>query len=823
MLPPHALRIAARYRSTHKSWRWVLFACGWLLSLTLDSVLVDSDGFSMLPAFGAWVLTIGWLWGGSWLLCAAGFSILGLIVGLGPPPMLAIPMLITYVAGAAWLRRNHPIIHPLWDGYSVAAVSTVAGIAGLVGALPYAMETLWQYGSSRFDDPMLWLRVCVVPPIATLAWVFFLAPLYRLGDPKVLSEANDNRWGWPRRGMDTLGILGIGAGVALLLALSPPVELWPWALIAAIVMVLAGALAFNLVGGAVGALFGCIGSSLIGNLETATDVTVVSTHLSHMVLVIVGLVAGSFASHARTRQDEWAQNVNRYRSLLDSMPIGFVELDERGFITQANPMAGQIVGCESADLLGHPFDRLALQEVRPDLVDTLGAIRYRRQRAPRFFSQFLYRPDSSARNVQVDWVYQPHDSRRGPVRITALLTDITERRRAIKALRDRERLLAERSNLLRITMDALDHGLAVFGPDHCLAEWNAKFPEMLRLPAPLGRPGTPAIAIFRFLATLGAFGVGVTEAHVSERMNLLLDEPYQDDVHWIGKRHLRFTSHTMPNGGWVWRIEDRTEDVHTYEIEQNRQKMEALGQLASGVAHELNNTLQPIFSLSELGSTNVEENSIAERCFTRITDAAERAEGIVRGVLTFARNAPAASDECRLIPAIHDAVAFVSAGLPAQIRLETQMDDTISADAVARLDQRELGQVITNLITNAADAMDHKGLIELRCRPDILRHTPEGDSTEVCEISVPAVAISVTDSGKGMDHLTRQRIFEPFYTTKGEGHGTGLGLAVAFGIVRNWGGRIDVTSEPGLGSTFTVWVPILMGHSAITANTNNNI
>jgi len=809
-----SLRLAARYRHATRYLRWGLFACGGIATLGMDSLLVDGDGFPMLPSFGVWLLVMGWLWGTEWLAAAVGFSLVAFLLGLGPPLILALPPLLSFTMASLILRNICPVAHPLWGGRYVAISSCVGAFAAILAAIPYAMETVWQFGAHRLNDPMLWLRTLAVPGLSTLAWLFFFGPVYRAVEPKVITSSLTSRWGWPERSSDVLGILGLGLGVAMMLALSPPIEQWPWALIAAILMVLASALIFNLFGGVVCALMGCLGSSLAGGLDFITSIDVANTHMAHSVLIIIGLVAGSFASRARTRQDEWAHNVQRYKELLDSLPIGLVEINERGLITQANPMAGTIVGCEPVDLLGHPFDRLGDKESRDALAETTRAIRYRRQQGARFLSNFLYRPDKTSRDVQVDWVYQSSrkysNNKRGPMRVTALLTDVTDSRRAMRALKEREFQLASRSNLLRITMDSLDHGLAVFRPDNTLTEWNARFPEMLRLPSPLSRRGTPAIAIYRFLATLGAFGVGVTEAQVRERMDLLLTGANQDDIPWIGRQNFRFTSHTMPDGGWVWRVEDRTEDLRLQDVEQNRQKMEALGQLASGVAHELNNTLQPVFSLSELGAAHVGDNAILAKCFARITDAAERAEGIVRGVLTFARNAPVAAENCQLLPAIHDSLALIRAGVSAQIRLDISVDDAIPAEAMAHIDRRELGQVLTNLITNAADAMDHKGTIQVRCRNDILRIMPEGDSPDLCEIRSPAVAISVIDTGKGMDALTRQRIFEPFYTTKGEGHGTGLGLAVAFGLVRDWGGRIDVESEEGLGSSFTVWVPILV-------------
>lgn len=779
------LRSTSVFRSGASARRWLLFFGGFACVAAADAAALGPEGAPLLPGLGAWCLALGWLWGTAWLAAAVAAGAATILLGLAGPDLAAWPPLAAFAVGALVLRVRAVAPPVRWNARGVVEGGCAAALAAVLGALPFAISA---GGPGAVFDPLA----------GALAWLYPLAALYRLAEPRGFPAPPRNRWGWPTRAVD-LAVLGACAFVAA--ALGGYAADGGWPLIGAALVVLVAALAGNLVGGATAAL----AAGLAGGFAEGGGSAAFGLELGNAVLVAVGLVAGGFASRTRERHEEAEHTVGRTRALLESLPIGLVEIDERGVIVQANPMAGAIIGCAAEELLGHPFERLGTAAARPMLAATTRAIRHRRQPEPRFTTAFLFRPDGSSRDVQVDWVYQTPPSGRRPLRVTALVTDVTDRHRALNALRDREHQLAERTDLLRVTMDALDHGLAAFSADDTLNEWNARFPEMLHLPSPLARPGTPAIAIFRFLATLGAFGVGVTEGQVRARMDRLIHPPNADDVPWIGGHHLRFSAHTMADGGWVWRIEDRTEDLRLRDIEQNRQKMEALGQLASGVAHELNNTLQPIFSLSELGLGQAEPESLAARCFARITDAAERAETIVRGVLTFARNAPVPEGDAPIVPALFDAVAFIRAGLPPQVRLEIAVDDGIPEGAAARLDRRELGQVLTNLVTNAADAMEQQGTIQINCRAEVLRYA---DATDAEADSRPALAVAVVDTGKGMDHALKQRIFEPFFTTKDEGHGTGLGLAVAFGIVRNWGGRIDVDSEPGLGSTFTVWIPL---------------
>ena len=767
--------------------RWLPFAVGLVLAGGADALAGTGGTGPAFPAWGAFIACAGWLMGPPALLFACALAACAGIVGL---PGAAAGLQVICFAVAALLLRTGRETLPRREAGTLSRALLAMALAGAVAALPGTAA------AAGGEKKLLVLAAGVLGPVLWLVPLAALLRLARRGPVPV-----PDRWGWPRSaaGRAAIAAFALPAALVTLLPLAAEVRLALAAL-----LVLGGGLVGGVPGGTATALAAAF---CWGAAPPPAEAAALALYGRAAVLLAFGLAAGAFSGRARERQDERIANVRRYRDLIESLPIGLVELDERGLITQANPMAGTIVGCNAAELLGHPFDRLGTWEARPLLAATTRAIRHKRQSEARFTTTFVYRPDGTARDVQVDWVYQRLDDR--PLRVTALFTDVTERRRAMESLRAREHQMAEQSDLLRVTMNALDHGLAAFGPDDSLTEWNSRFPAMLHLPAALSRKGTPAIALFRFIATLGAFGVGVTEAKVRERMNRLLYPPHQDDVPWIGARHLRFTAHTLPDGGWVWRIEDRTEDLRLRDIEQTRQKMEALGQLASGIAHELNNTLQPVFSLSELGVAQVPADTLAARCFLRITDAAQRAESIVRGVLTFARTAPSPSECTLIVPAIKDAVAFIQSGLPSSVRLDLSFAEGVPEGAAARLDRRELGQVLTNLVTNAADAMDSTGTIRVVCAPDMLRRTSaEGPGATAAEVS-PAVALRVIDSGRGMDATVKKRIFEPFFTTKGEGRGTGLGLSVAFGIVRNWKGRIDVDSEPGLGSTFTVHIPLI--------------
>jgi PAS domain S-box-containing protein len=230
------------------------------------------------------------------------------------------------------------------------------------------------------------------------------------------------------------------------------------------------------------------------------------------------------------------------------------------------------------------------------------------------------------------------------------------------------------------------------------------------------------------------------------------------------------------------------------------QKMEAVGQLAGGVAHDFNNILTSIKSYAQLLLADIPASDPRHRDVGEIARAADRAAELTRQLLAFSRRQMLQPRVLDLNRVIVDVERMLQPLMVGDVRLLTELEP---GSAYVEADPGQIQQVLVNLVLNARDAMPRGGTVTIRVAnltagsvPDALA-APPGDW----------VSLSVSDSGTGMDDATRGRVFEPFFTTKEQGQGTGLGLSTAYGIVKQSGGSIAVDSEPGFGSTFTVYLP----------------
>ncbi|MEE4301465.1 MAG: two-component regulator propeller domain-containing protein [Pseudomonadales bacterium] len=249
--------------------------------------------------------------------------------------------------------------------------------------------------------------------------------------------------------------------------------------------------------------------------------------------------------------------------------------------------------------------------------------------------------------------------------------------------------------------------------------------------------------------------------------------------------------------GWLASGLDVTE-VRTLERQlQQTQKMEALGTLASGIAHDFNNTLTAITGFAELARADADDPAQLDDHIDGIEASARRARGMVERILAFGRRSPGARALIGLDQILEEVVGLIRPGLPAGVRLEAE----ISRDVGPVLaDPAELHQVLMNLVTNAIHAMaGHVGAV--RVALDGVTTTGEGGDQESW------ARLAVADEGCGIDRTTLERVFEPFFTTREQGEGTGLGLAVVHRIVTDLGGEIAVDSEPGRGARFEVRLP----------------
>jgi len=239
---------------------------------------------------------------------------------------------------------------------------------------------------------------------------------------------------------------------------------------------------------------------------------------------------------------------------------------------------------------------------------------------------------------------------------------------------------------------------------------------------------------------------------------------------------------------------------------RHSQKMEAVGRLAGGVAHDFNNLLTAIIGYAELISTRVTSNTLAKQNADLIRKAGEQAAALTRQLLAFSRKQLLQPKVIDLNALVVEMEKLLRRVIGERFDLQTHPDAEIGR---VKADPSQIEQVVLNLGVNARDAMPTGGELIIRTANERL------DGTTAAQISASLlpgdyVVLSVTDTGAGMDEETKAHIFEPFFTTKGPGKGTGLGLATVYGIVRQTGGGISVKSEPGLGSTFKIYLPLVL-------------
>lgn len=238
-------------------------------------------------------------------------------------------------------------------------------------------------------------------------------------------------------------------------------------------------------------------------------------------------------------------------------------------------------------------------------------------------------------------------------------------------------------------------------------------------------------------------------------------------------------------------------------LHQSR-KMEAMGNLASGVAHDFNNILTGIFGYAQLIVNNKENPEKVVKSVRQITIGAERASELIQQILTFSRKQAVVKQTVRVDYLIKEVIGLIKPSIPKNVVISKH----ISSEAKVLADPTQIHQVLMNLCANANYSMaDTGGELTISLEDIELTQTTVFGAEELAPGSY--VKLEVRDTGKGMDTEEIQRIFEPYFTTKSPGDGTGLGLAVVQGIVQKHGGFIEAFSSKGEGSLFKIFLPVI--------------
>ena len=255
--------------------------------------------------------------------------------------------------------------------------------------------------------------------------------------------------------------------------------------------------------------------------------------------------------------------------------------------------------------------------------------------------------------------------------------------------------------------------------------------------------------------------------------------------------------------GFLGSGEDITEKRRLQARLQHAQKMESIGNLAGGIAHDFNNILSSIIGFTELSLDDTEDGSEIKQNLKEVYSAGNRAKELVKQILAFARQSEEETKPTRLSDIVAEALKLLRPSTPTTIEIVASIEST----SFIMGNPSQLHQVVMNLCTNSIQAMqDSGGILKIDLRnidpEDVHKIGNLGQNTE------GYIVLSVSDNGPGVDSSIQENIFEPYFTTKGVGEGTGMGLAVVKGIIESYGGDITITSDPGKETVFTVRLPI---------------
>lgn len=247
---------------------------------------------------------------------------------------------------------------------------------------------------------------------------------------------------------------------------------------------------------------------------------------------------------------------------------------------------------------------------------------------------------------------------------------------------------------------------------------------------------------------------------------------------------------------------DITEQRDVEEQLRQSQKMESIGRLAGGIAHDFNNMLQVITGYVDIALMKTASDDPLRKLLDEIYRASDRAASLTRQLLTFARKDITHPKIIDLNESVSETVKMLKILVGEEISVEWRPVNNIPK---IRIDPSQIDQILANLVINAKDAIQGKGTITIATKMTVVDYVPQHKRSEITPGDY--AVFSVADSGRGIDRETIEKIFEPFFTTKKAGKGTGLGLSTVFGIVRQNNGFIDVKSEPGSGTIFSIFLP----------------
>jgi PAS domain S-box-containing protein len=483
----------------------------------------------------------------------------------------------------------------------------------------------------------------------------------------------------------------------------------------------------------------------------------------------------------------------RFRILFECSPDAHYLLDLRGVFLDCNRAAEQLVGCRRREIIGKTIEEAGL--LSPDDLEKALHLLTRRIRGEAVgFEQFqLIRRDGGTVDVETRAFFL--ETAEGKV-VCGACRDITQRKRAEQALRESEESCRR---IIETAPDAIciiaDTGQIIEVNEAACRQIGHSRERLLRsrLSDIIAPPFSEKAARRLRQMTSGIFESAHIRADGTE-------VPVE-----VSACHFTFRGQAARLGiarDTTERKRAEKERVSLQEQLQQAQKLESIGRLAGGVAHDFNNIITAISGYGDLVFSQLQEGDPLREHVNEIRKAGERAKELTRQLLVFSRKQIVEPKPLDLNAVVAESASMLRRLLGKDIELVADLDPALG---MVMADPGLLHQVLMNLVVNARDAMPGGGKLTIETMNAEVDRSYAAEHLGIAPGQF--VVLTVSDTGTGIEKEIRERIFDPFFTTKLDGEGTGLGLSTVYGIVRQCGGGISVLSEPGQGTTFKIYLP----------------
>ena len=482
----------------------------------------------------------------------------------------------------------------------------------------------------------------------------------------------------------------------------------------------------------------------------------------------------------------------RFRNIVETTSDLIWEIDENGVYTYASPRIHDLLGYLPEEIIGKtPFDLMPAEEAQRMANLFTAGISAREA----FVNLENINLHQNGHRVILETSAVPVIDQEGRFRgYHGIDRDITERKKS--------------EEFIKNILECVDEGFIIIDRDFRILSANKAYSKIVEIPIDkiIGRychevfyqSPVPCAESKRECAVKKVFATGKSHTTICQR---------EDAKGGVTYLEIKAYPHSQDgNGRVITAIETLVDITEKYKLEdqlRQAQKMEDIGTLAGGIAHDFNNMLSPILGYSVMAVKKLSPDDPLAEDLQQVITAAERAKGLVQQILTFSRRSPLEKIPVQPQLVVKEALKLLRASLPTTIEIR---QDIPAECGTILADPTQFHQIIMNLGTNAYHAMrETGGVLEVR----LTKVTIKADSGIPSSELAPGeyLLLAVSDTGCGMDKQTMARIFEPYFTTKAKGEGTGLGLAVIHGVVKSYKGHITVDSEPGKGTCFHIYLP----------------